>query len=200
MNKRQAKNLFKKISDAIPENLFKYKEIENEAIIAIYLTAMGCRPACIPFDAEIKYGGKGSDSMIDYLEKHPESLEKLKKIKELKVEYGPYYDVGNQFVIYDVNQERKVKKLFKDIISAKKIDDKHIPIGKMLGYTCPIDLNEIYGKPKYDICFKIEGRDHMGVWCPIEKKYINKALQQLEDIKNALDLIDKKVELVISQK
>jgi len=199
MNKRSAKNLFKKISESIPENLFKQEESKNEAAIDIYLTAMGCRPACIPFDGEVRYGGEASNTMIKYLESHPEVLNKLSKIKEITIEFGPYYDAGNQFVIFNTNQEKKVRKLFKQIISSKKIDDKHIPIGKMLGYTCPINLVEIYDKPKYSIYFKIDEREHMFVWCPVERKYINKALDQLEDIKNALDLIDKKVELVVSQ-
>ena len=44
------KQLFNAIYKAIPNGLFKHKESINEAAIDIYLTVMGVRPACIPFD------------------------------------------------------------------------------------------------------------------------------------------------------
>jgi hypothetical protein len=203
--------LFNNILKAIPSNIFKHKESINEAAIDIFLTATGVRPACIPFDGEIKYDGMGSNKMIQIIHENPKCLDKLRNIKEITIIIGPYYDVGTSIVVAntlsfksgDVSQIiPKLDKIAEKYGDARS-NAKHIHelIGKLLGYTCPMDLPTILKmKDVYTIAFEIDGRLHMPVWCPNDKKYINKALEQLNSINNVLKHIDKEAKLIIYPK
>lgn len=194
------KQLFNRIVNAIPSGLFKHKESVNEAAIDIYLTAMGVRPACIPFDGEVRYDGMGSNQMIDNIIKNPKLLDKLKKINEIEVVIGPYYDTGTSIVVLN---RKDAKETYKILNRLEKIADKygdqrgnapniHVLMGKLLGYVCPIDLKDIYKlKQVYSIEYTIDNRTHMEIWCPIDKKNINKALELLEKMNTVLSQIDR---------
>lgn len=193
------KQLFNKILKAIPPNLFKHKESVNEAAIDIYLTVTGVRPACIPFDGEVRYDGMGSSQMVERILKNPTMLDKLRAIDGIDVIIGPYYDIGTSIVV--INKQAKeaytiLKKL--EIIANKygenrgHISSIHVLMGKLLGYVCPIDLKDIYNKKQvYSIEYTIDNRTHMEVWCPIDKKNINKALDLLEKMNEVLKPLDK---------
>lgn len=203
------KQLFNKIYKAIPSNLFKHKESINEAAIDIYLTATGVRPACIPFDGEIRYDGMGSNQMIENILKNPKILDKLKKINEIEVLIGPYYDTGTSIVVLN---RKESKDTYKIIHKLEKIADKygehrsnapdiHILMGKLLGYVCPIDLKDIFKqKQVYSIEYTIDNRTHMEVWCPIDKKNMTKALELLEKMNKVLIHLDKTATLNITIK
>lgn len=197
MSNRQ---LFNKIYKAIPDNLFKHKESINEAAIDIYLTATGVRPACIPFDGEVRYNGIGSNEMIERILKNHKMLDKLKKINEIEVVIGPYYDTGISIVILN---KKEAKDTYKILNKLEKIADKygehrrsapniHILMGKLLGYVCPIDLEVIHKQKQiYSIEYTIDNRTHMEVWCPIDRKNVNKALELLERMNKVLAYLDK---------
>jgi len=203
------KNLYQQIYNAIPKQFFVNKEGLEDCAIAIYLTATGVRPACAPFDGEIKRGGMGGDEMFEKMTKSKigkASLNKLNKISRLKVIIGPYYDIGDAILIVNNSNFSKLKPVLKKIANmSHKKGKKHVLIGKMFGYTCPIDLNEIFvimdkGKPYYDINFRINNTNQMSVFCPLQNKHIKKAIKQLEEMKDVLGKIDKTVELIVSIK
>jgi hypothetical protein len=204
--KIKAKNLFNKIVDAIPTNIFKHKESINEAAIDIYLTACGIRPACIPFDGEVRYNGIGSNEMYDRIIKNNKSLIKLQQIKEITVVIGPYYDTGDAIVVCNTEQMKSTQKHLNTIYNIRKNDNNpadnpllHISMGKLLGYLCPSNMSDLYKNKKlYSIEFHVDNRSHMEVWCPIQKKNIADALNKLEEMNTALQLIDKQATLNIS--
>ena len=203
------KNLYQQIYNAIPKKFFVNKEGLEDCAIAIYLTAMGVRPACAPFDGEAKRGGMSGNEMFEKMTKSKigkASLDKLNKINRLKVIIGPYYDIGDAILIVNNSNFPKLNPLLNKIANmSPEKGKKHVLIGKMFGYTCPIDLNEIYvimdkGNPYYDINFRINNTTQMSVFCPLQNKHIKKAIKQLEEMKDALDKIDKTVELIVSIK
>ena len=165
----------------------------------IYLTATGVRPACIPFDGEVRYDGMGSSEMVERILKNPKILDKLKKIDEIEVVIGPYYDVHTSIVVINKKAKEAYTVLNKLEIIAEKYGDQrgnapniHVLMGKLLGYVCPIDLKDIYKlKQVYSIEYTIDNRTHMEIWCPIDKKNINKALELLEKMNAVLSLIDR---------
>ncbi len=204
----ESKRLFQRIRNAIPAGIFKHPESVNEAALDIYLTAKGVRPACIPFDGEVRYGGMSSNEMIQYIQEHPNILQKLSLIRELTVLIGPYYDTGTSIVIANTNSYKsgEVGVLLKQLDGIAKRHGNvrghapkiHFYIGTLLGYTCPMSMQKLYSMKKlYSIAFMIDGRDHMGVWCPIEQQYLTKALKQLESMNEALKPIDKEATLQI---
>ncbi len=193
------KRLFNKIVKAIPTGIFKHKESINEAAIDIYLTATGVRPACIPFDGEVRYDGVGSSQMVERILKNPAMLDKLREIDGIEVLIGPYYDTGTAIVVINKKSTAAYKIIEQlDKIAAKYGDHRssapgiHVLMGKLLGYVCPIDLKDIYKqKQVYSIEYTIDNRTHMEVWCPIEKKHMNKALELLEKMNSVLLPLDK---------
>ena len=203
------RNLYQQIYNAIPKKFFVNKDGLEECAVAMYLTAMGVRPACAPFDGDSLRGGMGGDEMREKMTKSKigkASLNKLNKINRLKVIIGPYYDIGDTILIVNNSNYPKLKPLLNKIANmSHKEGKKHVLIGKMFGYTCPIDLNEIYvimdkGKPYYDINFRINNTNQMTVFCPLQNKHIKKAIKQLEEMKDVLGKIDKTVELIVSIK
>ena len=53
------KKLYQQIYNAIPKTFFVNKDGLEECAVAMYLTAMGVRPACAPFDGDSLRGGMG---------------------------------------------------------------------------------------------------------------------------------------------
>ena len=201
------KKLYQNIYNSIPKNIFGNKDGIEECAIAIYLTAMGVRPACAPFDGDIKRGGLSGNKMFETMTTSKigkASLNKLNKINRLKVLIGPYYDTGNSILIVNNSNYPKLKPLLNKITTMSHKDGKkHILIGKMFGYTCPINLKKFWtnvdkGKNYYNITFRINNTDQMGVFCPLQNKHIKTAMKQLKDMKDVLNKIDKNIELIIS--
>ena len=93
-------------------------------------------------------GGMSGNEMFEKMTKSKigkASLNKLNKISRLKVIIGPYYDIGDAILIVNNSNFSKLKPVLKKIANmSHKKGKKHVLIGKMFGYTCPIDLNEIY--------------------------------------------------------
>jgi hypothetical protein len=203
------RNLFNNIVKAIPTNIFSSKDSINEAALDIYLTATGVRPGCIPFDGDMSNNGLSSFDMVEILNKHPEKLNKLKEIKEIKVIKGPYYDVGESYVVVNKAQLPNTQKIL-DKLEKIRINDKnpqnngelHILMGKLLGYTCPMDLKDLFKMNEvYSIEFMIDDRSHMPVWCPLEGTHLKKTIwNQLNSIQKVLEPLNKTVLLKITKK
>jgi len=205
------KQIFNKIYNSIPKNIFVNDDGILSCAVDIYLTWCGIRPACIPFDGEVKYGGICSSKMIELITTTIEGkqcINKLAKIPNIKIIIGPYYDSGNSIVIYNttLNIEpvlEKIKSLRDkiDTLQQTKSNQKlitntmvqiHVPMGILLGYQCPIDISTLYDKKVYSISYKINTREHLGCWCPVNSKNIINATNRLETINNALQKIKHK--------
>jgi len=200
--------LYKKILSAIPNNLFINKDGVKSCAIDIYFTALGVRPSCIPFDGEVKYGGKCGDEMLKSITKNIKCLDKLKKIKEITVIIGNYYDTGEQIVICNTKLLKenyfdtifnKLEKSYESLGASRgALPETHILIGKMLGYICPLNIIKLYETYLYDIKYIINNREHMGCWCLYEEKYIKKDIKLLKIMNSVLNLIGEVVEIKIS--
>lgn len=196
------KEIFNLILKSLPKQVFSNNEGLFEAAIDIYLTWIGLRPACIPFD--------GENDMHKYMSssKGKKCLEALKKIPNINVIIGPYYDSGyNVIVIYNTNM--KVEPILENISNirtqmeqrmdssvAKKYTklkgNLHILMGELLGYQCPMNISKMSKKENemYSISYIIKNKPHLSNWCKISKENIVKATSRLEDIKKALSYID----------
>ena len=75
----------------------------------------------------------------------------------------------------------------------------HIPLAKILGYQCPMDLNKIQkGDIYYSIGYNIRNRKHLLCWCPYKNKTLIDSAQKLSEIKLALtNIIDDKDTVVL---
>jgi len=199
-----SKKLYEKILSFIPPSLFRQKDSKYECAIDIYLTIQGVRPACIPFDGEVQHGGISSDEMFTKLTKTREGtriLQNMGTLPNITVMIGPYYDVGESIVLVNTKKIPYLLPIMDEIAKLRAENGhKHILMGKMLGYTCPLDLNELaQGDIVYSIVYRIDRRDHMPSWCPLSYKRLWKnASNLLIAMNKALQLIGKKAELIIS--
>jgi Txe/YoeB family toxin of Txe-Axe toxin-antitoxin module len=144
--------------------------------------------------------------MVERILKNPKMLDKLKTISNIDILIGPYYDTGTSILIIN----KKSNEAYKIIDKLEKIANKygdhrgnapniHVLMGKLLGYVCPVDLKDIYKqKQVYSIEYVIDSRTHMEVWCPIEKKNINKAIELLDKINVVLKPLEKTATLNIT--
>jgi hypothetical protein len=206
--------LFNKIYNSIPKNIFVNDDGILSCAIDIYLTWCGIRPACIPFDGEIKYGGISGNEMTNRMLTTIEGkqcLAKLAKIPKLKVIIGPYYYYATtSIVIYNstLNIEpvlAKIKSLHDEIDILKQnksnktlidntIDQIHVQMGFLLGFECPIDIPTLFNQHTkcYDITYKINTREHLSCSCPFNTKNIINATKRLEIINDALQKLKQK--------
>jgi len=209
------KQIFTKIYNAIPKDLFLNKDGLFECAISIYLTYCGIRPGCIPFDGEVLYGGISTNEMLDYMysSKGKKCINTLNNIKNLKVVIGPYYDAGTCIVVYNTSMSKFVEPLLSHIANIrsemegagangagdKLVHQIHIPLAKILGYQCPMDLNKIKkGDIYYSIGYNIKNRKHLICWCPYKNKTLIDSAQKLSEIKLALtNIIDDKDTVVL---
>lgn len=209
------KLIFTKIYNALPKDLFLNKDGLFECAISIYLTYYGIRPGCIPFDGEVLYGGITTNEMLDYMysSKGQKCIDTLNNIKNLKVVIGPYYDVGTCIVVYNTSMSKFVEPLLLHIANirsnmedtkSKKIvynlqQQIHIPLAKILGYQCPMDLSKIKkGDIMYSIGYNIRNRKHLLCWCPYKNKTLIDSAKKLSKIKLALtNIIDDKDTVVL---
>lgn len=214
-------DLYTRIVKALPKKLWVSPESREICAINIYLTAMGARPACIPFDGEIKHDGMPSSEMFEYIQAHPKLLNKLRDIPEITVLEGPYYDNGDKFVVANTAQLPKTQKQLDTIVKAREVMERdgtdvpgelHIAMGTMLGYTCPMDLDEVLSLKNedrkvslYQIEFYVDGLEiDMIVWCPKDKNYLGEpgfskvVWNQLDAMNEVLKPIGKKAELRVT--
>lgn len=176
--------IFKKIYNSIPKNIFVNDDGVLSAAIDIYFTWCGIRPACIPFDGEVKYEGISGNQMHEIMtntEAGKKCLAILNKIPNLKVIIGPYYDAGDKIVIYNTNAgieplldkirllRKRMNKAMEEGKDYGKIRDQiHKPMGELLGYQCPMNTTEIFSSNIfYSIGYMIGAREHLGCWCPL---------------------------------
>jgi hypothetical protein len=202
------KKLYNQIYNAIPKKMFANELGIEACAVSIYLTTQDVRPACAPFDGDI-YGGMYGNEMFKKMTETKigkNALDKLGKINKLKIVIGPYSDVGNFILVVNKDRYNELKPILKRISNIPKpTDEKMILIGKMLGYVCPMSLRKIHkmvesGIPIYNIRFMVNETRQMGVFCPIDMKYIKKSTKLLNEMKIVLEKIDKNVELIISLK
>lgn len=201
--------IFKQINKIIPNHIFKNK---LEIVLNIFFTAVNIRPACIPFDSEIKYKGMTGNDMIKFMKeskKGQKILKDLEEIPNIKIKYGDYHDTGDVYVIYNKNQEDFLNPIFKKIkkIHTQKetVNNKiklHDLIGQMLGYICTKDFGKLKYKDEIYIAkFIINNQtEHLGIYClKNNKKELLKYLNKLTEITDILQQIDKKfkVDLII---
>ncbi|NBO72970.1 hypothetical protein EBV26_21250 [bacterium] len=195
------KRIFSKIYRSIPKEFFADEDGVFGCAISIYLTWCGIRPACIPFDGD--YNDKksiSSNEMFDKMmtAKGKKCLETLSTIQSLKVVVGPYYDSGTAIVVYNVKLASMVEPLLHSIERfrqqmermpdrALELQDKiHYPLGKVLGYPCPVNLRKVINKKSYHIGFPIRNRTLLGSSCPITPKSLALSSILLEKMKKAL--------------
>jgi hypothetical protein len=96
------KRIFERIYKSIPKGIFINEDGILSASVDIYLTWCGIRPACIPFDGEVKYNGLSSNEMFSRMTTSQDGkkcLQLLNRIPKLKVVIGPYYDTGLSIVV-----------------------------------------------------------------------------------------------------
>jgi hypothetical protein len=171
--------------------------------MSIYLTATECRPACVPFDQDLTRDAQYFNEFYN----NPKLLNKLSKIKEIRIFHGPYYDSHNKIVIANTLLLDKTSKILANIRKNRENNKPvHILMGKLLGYVCPLNLEEkgFYDKEYYSVEFEIRDNQttksprYLGCWCPIDNtRGIVKASKLLIKIQNVLDPLKKHAELII---
>lgn len=200
------KKLYEKIYNITSKIFFVNDLSVEECAISIYLTALGVRPACAPFDGDSRYGGMYGLQMFEKMTKTKigkNALEKLGKISKLKIIIGPYLDVHNTILVINKDEYSRLKPLLEQISNISGVTGKKdILIGKMLGYVCPNDLGKIHKMmknkiPLYNVKFIVNKTMQMPCWCLYDMKYIKKSIELLNKMKSVLEKIDKSVELTI---
>ncbi len=200
MKEKEAIDIYKDIKDAVRPICSLENSVE-EIAINIYLTAMGIRPATMPFDVE------GHDIMMKRFLKNKQVEAKLKNISGINVIIGPYFDSGNVILVYNTNMynthlKLKLKRLEEIANTGNRSvhPELHILIGEILGYICPSDMKNLYKGDIDDISFVIDEKEYMGVWCKSDKKIHERAYKLLTKMNRVLKLIGKHAELVITKK
>lgn len=188
MDKNHAKTIFNTIFEIVTNSkVFKENDQEKDIlIINIYLTALGVRNACIPdFTNDVLFSKK-----VEKL------MNSLNEISELKLVFGPYYDTGNHYVICCKANFSKTKLIltklekYQDVPNKSQIGEVHILMGKLLGYTCAINVMDYLNKRVYGVVYEINDIKFLGYWCPVENGVGDKEFEFLNNISLAIKLLD----------
>ena len=83
------KKLYQQIYNAIPKQFFVNKDGLEDCAVAIYLTAMGVRPACAPFDGEVRRGGMAGNEMFEKMTKSKIGKASLNKLNKTSSQVEP---------------------------------------------------------------------------------------------------------------
>jgi hypothetical protein len=184
------KALFQKIIKALPT--FPIDTVYKRYIaLDIYLTAVGARTACTPFDGIKKVNGEYVLNGEETLAIAKGQLDKLKQIRDIVVLVGPLYGDGlftETIMIVNrkkYNTEPWVQSYIQNILDQDAQSERLF--AELHGYVCAsTDYYKVFEGRHYNVIYRMEGLKHFGSWCPHNEKSIKDAVEYLNVLQHAL--------------
>jgi hypothetical protein len=221
-------DLYNRIRDALPFFCKEDPKSQDGAAIEIYLVAIGVRPTCLPFpqcsygDEEVESEFTGEGGKQEYARKHPEVMDGLRAIKEIEVVLGPFESAKDEYII--ANKKMWDSGEIPAILEERRSIDAKMAAGvdseehqklferaetlkaNMLGYFCVWNELQKNPQPAYFVQYIIKNTDgqesygntFINIFCEMKTDSIEKALEMLGKMNDALKQINKMAILQIS--